>query len=89
MGLGGSIALIAIGLILGFAVTFQVAGIDVHLIGYILTAVGILGIVLWFMVWAPRRRAVTTTVRRDGYVDPRVAPAAGYVEERQVRDDGY
>ena len=97
MGLGGSIALIAIGLILAFAVNFHIAGLDVHLIGYILAGVGILGLVLWFLVWAPRRRAVSTTVRRDGYVDPaaaprvdpRVAPPGGYVEERQYREDGY
>jgi hypothetical protein len=94
MGLGGSIALIAIGLILAFAVNFTIAGLDVHLIGFILAGVGILGLVLWFLVWAPRRRAVSTTVRRDGYaapaVDPRVAPpAGGYVEERQYREDGY
>ena len=94
MGLGGSIALIAIGLILAFAVNFSIAGLDVHLIGYILAGVGVLGLVLWFLVWAPRRRAMTTTVRRDAYADPRVdprvaPPAGGYVEERQVRDDGY
>ena len=98
MGLGGSIALIAIGLILAFAVNFTIAGLDVHLIGYILAGVGILGLVLWFLVWAPRRRAMTTTVRRDAYADPRVdrradprvdPRAGGYVEERQVRDEGY
>jgi hypothetical protein len=85
MGLGGSIALIAVGLILAFAVNVSISGLDLHLIGLILTGVGILGLVLWFLVWAPRRRA-TTTVRRDGYVDPRVAPG-GYVEERRTYDD--
>jgi hypothetical protein len=89
MGLGGSIALIAVGLILAFAVDISIAGLDLYLIGLILTGVGILGLVLWFLVWAPRRRASTTTVRRDGYVaDPRVAPPGGYVEERRTYDDG-
>ena len=88
MGLGGSIALIAVGLILAFAVDISIAGLDLYLIGLILTGVGILGLVLWFLVWAPRRRrAVTTSVRRDGYVDPRVAPPGGYVEERRTYDD--
>jgi hypothetical protein len=93
MGLGGSIALIALGLILAFAVNIRIAGLDVQLIGLILAGVGILGLVLWFVVWAPRRRAVTTTVRRDGYADPRVVdprvvpPAGGYVEERRTYDD--
>lgn len=92
MGLGGSIALIAVGLILAFAVNIRIAGLDVELIGLILTGVGILGLVLWFLVWAPRRRATTTTVRRDAYADPRladprVAPPGGYVEERRTYDD--
>jgi hypothetical protein len=82
MGLGGSIALIALGLILAFAVDVRISGLDVQLIGLILTGVGILGLVLWFAVWAPRRRAMTT-VRREGYADPRVAPPGGYVEERR------
>ena len=38
MGLGGSIALIAIGLILALAVNINIAGLDVHLIGFILAA---------------------------------------------------
>jgi hypothetical protein len=87
MGLGGSIALIAVGLILAFAVNFSIAGIDVQLIGLILAGVGILGLVLYFVVWAPRRRAAVTsrTVRRDGYVEP---PPDRYVEEqRRVYDD--
>jgi len=87
MGLGGSIALIAVGLILAFAVNVSISGLDLHLIGLILTGVGILGLVLWFLVWAPRRRASTTTVRRDGYADPRVASPGAYVEERRTYDD--
>ncbi len=85
MGLGGAVALIAIGLILGFAVNVSIAGIDVHLIGLILAGVGVLWLLLFFLVLAPRRRAVEArTVRRD----PAVAPvAAEYVEERRVYDD--
>jgi Domain of unknown function (DUF6458) len=82
MGLGGSIALIAIGLILALAVNVNIAGLDVHLIGWILAAVGVLGLVIYFAIWAPRRRAATT-VQRQGYVDPR----GGYVEERRTYDD--
>jgi hypothetical protein len=43
MGLGGSIALIAIGLILAFAVDVNIAGLDERLIGLILAGAGILG----------------------------------------------
>jgi hypothetical protein len=87
MGLGGSIALIALGLILAFAVNVTIAGLDVHLIGLILAGVGILWLVVYFVVWAPRRRGVTAsrTVRRDGYVEP---PPGQYVEEqRRTYDD--
>lgn len=87
MGLGGAIALIAIGLILAFAVNVSIAGLDVHLIGLILAGVGVLWLVIYFVVWAPRRRAVAAsrTVRRDDYVEPR---GGGYVEEqRRVYDD--
>lgn len=85
MGLGGAIALIAIGLILGFAVNVSIAGIDVHLIGFILAGVGVLWLLIFFLVLAPRRRAVEArTVRRGGVVDP---AASDYVEERRIYDD--
>ena len=40
MGLGGSIALIAIGLILAFAVNVSISGLDLHLIGVLDEAPG-------------------------------------------------
>ncbi len=43
---GGSIFLIAIGAILYWAVTVHVAGIDVHMVGLILMAVGAAGLLL-------------------------------------------
>jgi len=87
MGLGGSIALIVIGLILAFAVDFNVAGLDERLIGLILAGAGILGLVLYLVVWAPRRRSAMSsrTVRRE--VAPPPPPQGGYVEERRVYDD--
>src|SRR3954449_4988021 len=60
MGLGGGIALIAIGLILAFAVNLSIAGLDVHLIGLILAGVGLVWLLLSLLVWGPRRRAVET-----------------------------
>jgi hypothetical protein len=60
----------------------SIAGLDVHLIGLILAGVGILWLVIYFVLWAPRRRAVAAsrTVRREDYVDP---AAGGYVEEQR------
>jgi hypothetical protein len=88
MGLGGAIALIALGLILALAVNVTISGLDIHLIGYILAGVGILWLVIYFTIWAPRRRAVTAsrTVRRDGYVEPR--PGEYVEEQRRISDDG-
>lgn len=73
MGIGASIFLIALGLILAFAVDFQVAGIDIQVIGYILAAAGVVGLILTLAVFAPRRR----TANRGDTV----------VEERRTYDD--
>ena len=86
MGLGGGVALIAIGLILAFAVNISIAGIDIQLIGLILAGVGLLWLLLFFLVFAPRRRAAveTRTVRRNPTIDP---VTGEYVEERRIYDD--
>src|SRR3954469_11040028 len=85
MGLGGGIALIAIGLILAFAVNVSIAGLDIHLVGLILAGVGVVWLLLFLLVLAPRRRAVEArTVRRDTAVDP---VTGDYVEERRSYDD--
>ncbi len=66
MGIGVSIFLIAVGLILALAVDATVAGIDIQLIGWILAAVGVLGLILTLLVWGPRQR------RGDGYEERRI-----------------
>ena len=70
MGLGVGIVLTALGAILAFAVNTSVSGIEIKTIGWILMAVGILGIVLSMIFWSSwggpggaRRR---TTVVDDG-----------------------
>ena len=61
MRLGTAIVLLALGAILTFAVEFDVSGIDIRVVGWILMIVGALGIVLELAIWGPRsRRAVTT-----------------------------
>ena len=74
MGIGASIFLIAVGLILALAVHFSVSGLDINVIGWILVVVGIIGLIMTALVFAPRRRRVVT---RD----------ADVVEERRVYDD--
>lgn len=46
MQIGGSLFLFAIGAILAFAVTTSVAGISLQMVGYILMAVGAVGLLL-------------------------------------------
>jgi uncharacterized membrane protein YedE/YeeE len=61
MSYGSSLLLIAVGAILRYAVTATVSGIDLQVVGLVLMIVGIVGLVLsllWFGVWAGRRREV-------------------------------
>ncbi|PZS33174.1 MAG: hypothetical protein DLM59_06865 [Pseudonocardiales bacterium] len=75
MGIGGSIFLLVIGAILAFAVHTTVAGIDINIIGFILMAAGILGLILFLVIWGPRNRrggvVEQRVVVRDDPVDPR------------------
>jgi cation transporter-like permease len=66
MTIGGSLALIAAGAILRWAVTAHVNGFDLQTAGLVLLLVGIVGLVLslvYTFVWASANR-------RAGYVDP-------------------
>jgi Domain of unknown function (DUF6458) len=46
MTIGASLFCIAVGAILAFAVTAEFAGIDIQVVGYILLAIGALGLLL-------------------------------------------
>ena len=62
MGIGVSILLIAVGAVLAFAVHVSGHGFNLHTIGWILLAVGALGVLLSLIFWsswgswAPGRR---------------------------------
>jgi hypothetical protein len=78
MGIGVSIFLIAVGLILALAVNVTASGVDIVTIGWILVIVGAVGLLLslifWSSVgsWGPWRRE--TYVREDPYYDRRPLP---------------
>jgi hypothetical protein len=74
MRIGSSIALIAVGLILALAVNLDIDGLNLDLIGWILAAVGVVGLLVSLSM-ARRSRPV---LRED--------PA---VVERPVRDPRY
>jgi hypothetical protein len=73
MRIGSSIGLIALGLILALAVSVNVRGIDLTLVGWILTAVGFLGLLVSFALsW--RNRSIGAPPREYGVeADPYLA----------------
>jgi hypothetical protein len=102
MTIGAGILLIAVGAILRFGIsTVSTHGVGVHTIGDILMAVGVLGVVLWLIVWAPwgararsRRTVYREEVRPDAVPPARrypdaVPPARRYPAERYPADGPY
>jgi hypothetical protein len=66
MGIGVGIFLIVVGAILTFALDATVAGINLHVVGWILMLAGVAGLILFFYFWNRRRatRSVVTEQRR-------------------------
>ena len=56
MTIGAALALIVVGAILRFAITTSINGIAIPTIGLILMIVGVIGVVLWLIFWAPWAR---------------------------------
>jgi hypothetical protein len=52
MGIGVSLILIAAGAILAFAVDYQVSGLELQTVGWILLVVGIVGALLSLVFWS-------------------------------------
>jgi len=52
MSLGISLFLLAVGAVLAFAVNYSVSGLDIAAVGWILMAVGVLGVFLYFLFLA-------------------------------------
>jgi hypothetical protein len=52
MGLGVSLFLVAVGAILAWAVTADVEGVDVQVVGVILMVVGLAGLLLSMLFWS-------------------------------------
>lgn len=79
MTIGAGFILIAVGAILRFGIsTVSTHGFGVHTIGDILMIIGIIGVVLWLLVfapWAPRARSRRTVYREE------VPPRTVYREE--------
>ena len=66
MRIGTSIGLIALGLILALAVRIDLGGIDLELVGWILTVVGVIGLVASLLL----ARQTRPVVRREAEYPP-------------------
>ena len=65
MTIGAGLVLIAVGAILRFGIsTVSTHGIAVHTIGVILMIVGVIGVLLWLVVWGPWARSRRVAYRR-------------------------
>jgi hypothetical protein len=62
MSIGSSIALIAIGAILAFAVRFEISGLSLETAGYILMITGIIALTLTLLLRRRRAAAIHTHV---------------------------
>lgn len=60
MGIGVSVFLIAVGAILTFALDLRVGFLDIDVVGWILMAAGVLGLIMTAFIWGGRRRQVVT-----------------------------
>lgn len=72
MGIGASVFLIALGAILAFAVDFELAGLDIKVIGIILMIAGAIGLALTMLMFGRRDRGIVAedrvvTRERDVY----------------------
>lgn len=81
MKIGGSIAVIAVGLVLSFAVKDSLSGVDLTMIGYILMGAGALALILSIAFNKPKG------LNRQSEVRTLKDPASGEtVQQTDVRD---
>jgi hypothetical protein len=69
MGFGVSLILIAVGLILALAINTDYSAVDIQTIGWIVTIVGAVGLVLSMIFWNSWAGPGYWTRRRTTYVD--------------------
>jgi len=86
MGIGASIFLLAVGAILAFAVNAHISGLDINVIGWILMACGLVGLIITLWYWNSRRRTVVT--RQTQVPAAGAAYPAERAEYRETRQDG-
>jgi hypothetical protein len=84
MGIGVGLLLIAAGAILAFAVTDNVSGLDLYVVGWILMIIGGIGILLDLLLWQSWRRG---EFRRAAYVEGEPPTRYGRPRRRVVEEE--
>ena len=85
MTVGGALLLIAVGAVLRFAIsTVYVYGVNLHTVGDILMAVGVAGLLLWMVVWAPWARSRRSSYQANSAAYQQGPQGPAYPERRQV-----
>ncbi|MBA2389534.1 MAG: hypothetical protein H0V67_04690 [Geodermatophilaceae bacterium] len=69
MGVGVSIFLLALGAILAFAVTGEVSGVDLDVVGFVLMGVGVIGIIISLVLMNQRSNTSHRVVEERRYRD--------------------
>ena len=90
MRIGAALTLIAVGAILRFGIAVTMThGFDLQIIGDILIGVGLLGLILWLIVWAPRSRdsGGPGGYRQPTDLDTRQYPPASRTPREHGRDE--
>ncbi|GAA4239115.1 hypothetical protein GCM10022254_57880 [Actinomadura meridiana] len=83
MGIGVSLAFIALGAILAFALRVDLSGVDIHLVGWILILVGLVSMGFTLKYTRPRRRAGRIVGADPAYGDE---PGTVIREEHIIED---
>ncbi|QXJ23022.1 hypothetical protein AGRA3207_004119 [Actinomadura graeca] len=83
MGIGVSLAFIALGAILAFALRVDLSGVDIHLVGWILILVGLISMGFTLKYTRPRRRAGRVVGTDPAYGDE---PGTIVREEHIIQD---
>ena len=89
MRIGSSIGLIAVGLVLALAVDFDISGVDLSLVGWILAIAGVVGLLISVSMVRRSRPVVEQPVVQDPVVREQRVVREPTVHERPVVRDAY
>ncbi|GAA4061625.1 DUF6458 family protein [Actinomadura miaoliensis] len=84
MGIGVSLAFIAVGAILAFALRVDLSGVDIRMVGWILILVGLVSLFFTFRYTRPRRSADPVAAGTDPLYVERPDEADPVVHEERV-----